>query len=120
MWPHCGASRPARWRKRLDVPCSARAAATFFLAGFTTDLREELRAISVPTLIIHGDHDAQAPIDVCGRKTAQLVPNNTFVVYPNAAHGLFVTHANRLNADLVAFARTEAIPTAMGSLDAHA
>jgi non-heme chloroperoxidase len=66
-------------------------------------LRAELRTISVPTLIIHGDRDVQAPIDICGRKTAQLVPGNRFVVYDNAAHGLFVTHADRLNADLLAF-----------------
>jgi non-heme chloroperoxidase len=87
------------------LDCSARATAAVFLAGFTTDLREEMRQISVPTLIVHGDRDMQAPIDICGRRAAQLVPNNKFVVYENAAHGLFITHAQRLNADLLAFAR---------------
>lgn len=90
---------------RQCLECSARAAAAFFLAGFTTDLRAEMRTITVPTLIIHGDRDVQAPIDICGRKAAQLVPVNTFIVYDNAAHGLFVTHAHRLNADLLAFVR---------------
>lgn len=83
--------------------CSARAATEFFLTGFETDLREELRTLQVPTLIIHGDHDVQAPIELCGRKTARLVPNNRFLEYDNAAHGLFVTHASRLNADLLDF-----------------
>jgi non-heme chloroperoxidase len=59
-------------------------------------------------LIIHGDRDVQAPIDLCGRQTAQLVPGNTFIVYENAAHGLFVTHADRLNADLLAFVHHDA------------
>ena len=87
------------------LDCSARAAAEFFLTGFTTDLRESVRAITVPTLIVHGDHDEQAPIDICGRKTAQLIAGATFSVYENAAHGLFVTHAERLNADLLGFVR---------------
>jgi len=90
---------------RQCLDCSPRAAEAFFIAGFTTDLRAELRAITVPTLIIHGDHDAQAPIDICGRRIAQLVPHSTFLSYENAAHGLFITHADRLNADLLAFAR---------------
>jgi pimeloyl-ACP methyl ester carboxylesterase len=88
---------------RQCLDCSVRATAEFFRSGFTTDLRAELRAIEVPTLIIHGDRDMQAPIEICGRKAAQLVPNNTFIVYENAAHGLFVTHADRLNRDLAAF-----------------
>ena len=85
------------------LDCSARAAAEVFLTGFATDFRAEMKAITVPTLFVHGDHDMQAPIDICGRKAAQLVPGNTFIEYENAAHGLFVTHARRLNADLSAF-----------------
>jgi pimeloyl-ACP methyl ester carboxylesterase len=69
--------------------------------GIHDGFRAELQGI-VPTLIVHGDHDVQAPINICGRKTAQLVPGNTFVEYENAAHGLFVTHARQLNDDLLA------------------
>jgi non-heme chloroperoxidase len=90
---------------RECLSCSARATAAFFLAAFTSDLRDELRAVDVPTLVVHGDHDLQAPIEICGRRTAQLVPGSTFIVYENAAHGLFVTHADRLNADVLAFVR---------------
>ncbi len=88
---------------RQILDCSARAAREFFLTGFTTDLRAELRELAVPTLIIHGDRDVQAPLDICGRKTARLVPESRLIVYENAAHGLFVTHAKRLNGDLVQF-----------------
>jgi non-heme chloroperoxidase len=90
---------------RECLTCSAWATAEFFRTGFTSDLRDELRDITVPALVIHGDHDVQAPIGICGRKTAQLVAGNTFVVYENAAHALFCTHADRLNGDLGAFAR---------------
>lgn len=86
---------------RQCLDCSARAAAAVFLTGFTSDLRSELQAIPVPTLIMHGDHDAQAAL--CGRKAARLIPDNTLLVYENAAHGLFVTHAERLTADLLSF-----------------
>jgi pimeloyl-ACP methyl ester carboxylesterase len=96
---------------RQCLECSARATAEFFLTGFATDQRAELRAITVPALVIHGDRDAQAPISICGEQAAKLLPNATFVVYENAAHGLFVTHADRLNADLLAFARGD-VPTA--------
>ena len=89
---------------RQCLDCSARATAQFFLTGFTTDLRDALQSVDVPALIVHGDHDLQAPLELCGRKTAQLVPHSTLRVYENAAHGLFVTHADQLNADLLAFA----------------
>ena len=89
---------------RQCLDCSARATVQFFLTGFTSDLRDQLRAITVPTLIVHGDHDIQAPLEICGRKTAGLMPQSTLLVYERAAHGLFVTHAERLNADLLAFA----------------
>jgi pimeloyl-ACP methyl ester carboxylesterase len=85
------------------LDCSVWATAEFFLTGFKTDLRAELRTVSVPTLVIHGDRDVQAPIDVCGRRTARLVPKSRLIEYADAAHGLFVTHANRLNADLLQF-----------------
>jgi non-heme chloroperoxidase len=90
---------------RQCLDCSVRATVAFYSTGFTTDLRPDLRAVTVPTLIIHADCEAQAPISICGEQAATLVPNNTFVVDENAAHGLFVTHANRLNADLLAFTR---------------
>jgi pimeloyl-ACP methyl ester carboxylesterase len=85
------------------LDCSAQAAAEVFQTGFTTDFRAELQAIRVPALVIHGTHDVQAPIDICGRETARLVPNNRLIEYDNAAHGLFVTHAHRLNDDLSSF-----------------
>ncbi len=88
------------------LDCSPWATREIFLTAFTTDLRAELRAVAVPTLIVHGQHDRQAPIALCGRKTAELVPHATLIEYENAAHGLFITHADRLNADLFAFARS--------------
>jgi non-heme chloroperoxidase len=89
---------------RQCLDCSARATVQFFLTGFTSDLRDQLRAIHLPALIVHGDRDIQAPLELCGQRTGQLLQRSTLRVYENAAHGLFLTHADRLNADLLAFA----------------
>jgi pimeloyl-ACP methyl ester carboxylesterase len=69
----------------------------------STDFRAELPRISVPTLIVHGDNDASAPIDLTGRPTAALIPKAQLKVYEGAPHGLFLTHKDRLNADLLDF-----------------
>jgi pimeloyl-ACP methyl ester carboxylesterase len=71
-----------------------------------TDFRPELPRISVPTLLIHGDNDKSTPIETTARKTAPLIPGSQLKVYEGAAHGLPITHADQLNADLLAFAKS--------------
>ncbi len=74
------------------------------LHAFTeTDFRLVVKAVSVPTLVVHGDHDTSAPIDLTGRRTANLIRNCRSKVYEGAAHGLPVTHQDRLNVDLIEF-----------------
>jgi non-heme chloroperoxidase len=68
-----------------------------------TDFRPDLAQIAKPTLVIHGDADASAPLALTGQRVAQLVPGCEFKVYEGAPHGLMFTHAERLNADLLAF-----------------
>ncbi|WP_037672738.1 alpha/beta fold hydrolase [Streptomyces griseus] len=91
------------WTVRRCLDCSAKAAVEVIRTAFRTDLREEARAIRVPTLIIHGDADASAPVELCGRRLAELVPDNTYKEYPRAGHGIFITHAEQLNRDLLDF-----------------
>ena len=80
------------------------------IAAFSeTDFRDDLRKFDKPTLIIHGDDDQIVPIDVGGRASARLVPHATFIAYAGAPHGLTETHKDRLNADLLAFARGEVV-----------
>ncbi len=69
------------------------------------DFRAELPALTVPTLVIHGERDMTCPLDLTGRPTAALIPGARLTVYEGAPHGLFLTHMQRLNADLLAFAR---------------
>jgi pimeloyl-ACP methyl ester carboxylesterase len=69
-----------------------------------TDFRAELRTIATPTLIVHGDSDKSARLELTGRRTHELIPGSRLTVYEGAAHGLAYTHADRLLADIVAFA----------------
>lgn len=68
-----------------------------------TDFRTEAPTINVPALIIHGDSDKTVPIDTSSNKAAELIPDNQYIVYPGAPHGLFYTEKERLNNDLVNF-----------------
>ncbi|KUJ61923.1 arylesterase [Flavobacteriaceae bacterium CRH] len=68
-----------------------------------TDFRDELDFIKVPTLIIHGDDDKIVPIDLTSKKAAEAIRDNTFIIYEGAPHGLFYTHKDKLNTDLLNF-----------------
>lgn len=69
----------------------------------TTDFSADAKAMNVPTLIIHGDSDKIVPIEISSNQAAEIIANNQFVVYDSAPHGLFYTHRDRLNNDLVSF-----------------
>jgi non-heme chloroperoxidase len=74
-----------------------------------TDFTEDLQKFTVPTLVIHGDDDQIVPIDASGRAAAKLVKNSKLIVYPGAPHGLTDTHKDKLNADLLSFAKSLAV-----------
>ncbi|MFC3984040.1 alpha/beta fold hydrolase [Streptosporangium jomthongense] len=68
---------------------------------FHADHREGLRAITVPTLVVHGTADQSAIVEMTGRRTAQLVPGCVYKEYPTGGHGLFATHSEQLNNDIL-------------------
>ena len=69
------------------------------------DFRTDMRAVTVPTLIAHGDKDVVNPLDTTARKVAELIAGSTLRVYEGAPHGLVITHRDRLAQDILAFAR---------------
>ncbi|MCU1457390.1 MAG: Non-heme chloroperoxidase [Actinomycetia bacterium] len=71
-----------------------------------TDLTHDLEQIDVPTLIIQGDDDQIVPIDDSGRLSVNIVGKAELKVYPGAPHGLFQTHKEQFNADLLAFVKS--------------
>ncbi len=68
-----------------------------------TDFSEDLDAISVPVLFLHGEDDQIVPIGNSAHKAIKLVRNGTLKTYPGLSHGLFATHPQLINADLLAF-----------------
>jgi len=70
-----------------------------------SDFREEMRQITLPVLVIHGGGDDVVPLETTGKRSAALLPHATLIIYEDAPHGFPITHQNRLNADLLAFAR---------------
>jgi non-heme chloroperoxidase len=70
-----------------------------------TDFTEDLEAINVPVLFLHGEDDQIVPIETSANKAIKLVRNGTLKVYPGLSHGLFATHPELINADLLAFIR---------------
>lgn len=71
-----------------------------------TDFTEDLKKFDVPTLVIHGEDDQIVPIRDTAFKTARLIKSAQTIYYPGAPHGLTATHADRFNADLLAFLRS--------------
>ena len=68
-----------------------------------TDFTEDLKKFDVPTLILHGDDDQIVPYADSGPLSAKLLKNGTLKTYKDLPHGLPTTHADTVNADLLAF-----------------
>ncbi len=73
-----------------------------------TDFRAELPGIKTPILIVQGDKDFSAPLDLTGRIAARALPNARLVVIPGAPHGLFITHMDEVNGEIAKFLETAA------------
>ncbi|MEO6348620.1 MAG: alpha/beta hydrolase [Aquaticitalea sp.] len=71
-----------------------------------TDFRPELKNVTVPTLIVHGDADNIVPIKTAGDQAAKGIKNNTYKVIKGAPHGLNVTHTKELNKILISFLKS--------------
>ncbi|MGE8150101.1 alpha/beta fold hydrolase [Pseudomonas vancouverensis] len=70
-----------------------------------TDFTEDLKVIEVPTLVMHGEDDQIVPIADSALLSAKLLKHGTLKTYPGFPHGMPTTHADQINADLLAFIR---------------
>ncbi|WP_246691042.1 alpha/beta fold hydrolase [Neorhizobium alkalisoli] len=68
-----------------------------------TDFTEDLKSITVPTLILHGSDDQIVPIDDSAKLAIKLLKNGTLKIYDGYPHGMCTTHADVINPDLLAF-----------------
>jgi non-heme chloroperoxidase len=70
-----------------------------------TDQTDDLKAITVPTLVVQGDDDQVVPYAAASLLQAKLLKNATLKVYKGYPHGMLTTHADAINPDLLAFVR---------------
>jgi non-heme chloroperoxidase len=89
--------------RMLCSVASARATKECMKSFAFTDFRKDIPSIQVPTLFIHGKEDHTVPIEISSDKVAQLVPDSQYIRYEGAPHGLFFTHKEWLNRDLISF-----------------
>jgi non-heme chloroperoxidase len=68
-----------------------------------TDFTEDLRAIDVPTLVLHGDDDQVVPVSDSAELSIKLLPHGTLKTFPGLSHGMCVTDAEVINRELLAF-----------------
>jgi non-heme chloroperoxidase len=71
-----------------------------------TDFTEDLKAIEVPTLVMHGDDDQIVPYANSAPLSAELLKKGTLKTYQGLPHGMCSTHPDIINADLLAFIRS--------------
>ena len=71
-----------------------------------TDFTEDLKAIDIPVLVMHSEDDQIVPYADSGPKAAALLPKGTLKTYKDLPHGMPSTHAEIINADLLAFIRS--------------
>ncbi|MGF6742974.1 non-heme chloroperoxidase [Paraburkholderia atlantica] len=91
------------WRQGMTG--SAKAHYEGIKAFSETDQTDDLRDITVPTLVLHGEDDQIVPIADSARKSIKLLKNGTLKTYPSFSHGMLTVNAETLNADLLAFVR---------------
>lgn len=70
-----------------------------------TDQTEDLKAITVPTLVLHGEDDQIVPIDDSARLSVKLLVKGTLKTYPGLSHGMLTVNADVVNSDLLAFVK---------------
>jgi len=74
-----------------------------------TDFSDDLRSITVPVLVMHGDDDQVVPYENSAPLAVQLVSDGMLKTYAGYPHGMATTHADEINADILAYIRGESI-----------
>lgn len=91
------------WSRDQSMHASLKATLACAKSFGTTDLRPDLKAFTVPTLIIHGTDDKTVPIDASARAAAAGIPGSQLIEYDGAPHGLLASHKDRVIADVLNF-----------------
>jgi pimeloyl-ACP methyl ester carboxylesterase len=91
------------WAIGLSHTSSAVGMLQLFKAVHETDFRPDMAAFTMPTLLVHGSTDPFQPLEATSERSHRAISGSRLEIYKGASHGLFFTHRERLNADLVKF-----------------
>jgi len=91
------------WRQGMTG--SAKAHYDGIVAFSQTDFTEDLKKITIPVLVLHGDDDQIVPYKTSGVKSAELLQNSQLKIYPGFSYGMLTVNHEVINADLLAFIR---------------
>ncbi|KZY38895.1 chloroperoxidase [Roseovarius sp. HI0049] len=89
------------WRQGMQG--SAKAHYDCIKAFSETDFTDDLKAIELPTLVMHGSDDQVVPFEASAARTVEIMPNATLKVYDGASHGMAATMAATINDDILGF-----------------
>jgi non-heme chloroperoxidase len=102
--PGAKTNEPVVWNWwRQGMMGGAKAHYDGIVAFSQTDFTEDLKKINVPVLVMHSEDDQIVPYVAAGPLSAKLLKNSTFKSYKDLPHGMPTTHADTINADLLAF-----------------
>ena len=108
--PGAKVSEPVIWNWwRQGMMGAANAHYDGVVAFSQTDFTEDLKKITVPMLVLHGDDDQIVPYADAGPLSAKLLRNSTLKIYKGYPHGMPTTHAEQIDADLLAFVKDQRI-----------
>lgn len=105
---HPASAQTLAWAETVAGQASLKATIACVNAFGRTDFRPDMKAFTVPTLIVHGTGDKTVPIATSAEQAARLIPSATYKAYEGAPHGLNITHKEDLNRDLLEFLRVHA------------
>jgi non-heme chloroperoxidase len=97
--------RDSFWMQGMQ--CGFNAAYDCIKVFSETDFTEDLKKFDVPTLILHGDDDQIVPIVAAALLSSKIIKGATLKIYPGYPHGMCSTQKDQINADLLAFLKTE-------------
>jgi non-heme chloroperoxidase len=99
-------SEVIEWSRQVAMQASLKATLACAHAFATTDFRPDLKAVTVPTLIIHGTDDVTVPIDVSSRQATTGIAGSVLKEYTGGPHGLLASHQAEIRDDVLAFLRS--------------
>lgn len=101
--PEPVSSETIAWGSAIALQASLHAAIEYTRTNINADVRNDMAAFTMPTLIVHGSADQGCPLEVSGALAHAMIPGSELIVYEGASHGLPLTQGARLSADIAAF-----------------